>query len=157
MEEYKKMVLALPDEFFSGWEWKEGDKGILDGEEVLFLGNIREIAWYYGRGEFEFSINHIMHDIAMCTLKDLRPLPSQRQLQEKLHKHFIGCMVSVSDDDKYVYYYMLAGFEQFVKNTIEQETFDVMKEFDLDCLWLLYAMWLLYDKKWDGEKWIPTQ
>ena len=27
-EEYIKMILALPDEFFADWEWQAGDRAI---------------------------------------------------------------------------------------------------------------------------------
>ena len=81
-EEYLKMVLALPDEFFEGWEWKEGDRFILInrkkgkivdyqdgtiGDSVLENGEVGYI-WTSGySGECGFE----KYD------SELKPIPSQ--------------------------------------------------------------------------------
>ena len=42
-ETYLKMILALPDEFFDGWEWQAGDKALINNEVWTVFGGTRPI------------------------------------------------------------------------------------------------------------------
>jgi hypothetical protein len=59
-EKYINKVLALPAEFFAGWEWKEGDQ-------------------YYNK---ELETFGFVRKCYVDMEKGLIPIPSQRQLQE---------------------------------------------------------------------------
>jgi len=84
--EYIKMILALPDEFFEGWEWNYGD---------TFILKVASDKWIVHHiGDFELINNDIgtWTPIGGCesTFEKVeearRPIPSQEQLQTKIIK-----------------------------------------------------------------------
>jgi len=69
--EYIKMILALPDEFYDGWEWKEGDHYI----HIFPYGTMTDN--YIGIIECWNAVYN-PHTFP----QEFRPIPSQEQLQK---------------------------------------------------------------------------
>jgi hypothetical protein len=128
MDEYIKMVLALPEEFFKDWEWKEGDH--------LLHKELGSDQWYERTiGELEVSRNTILYKVVDYHDElegEIRPLPSQRQLQE------------LSTLDWWTFYSAI----------VHSSDIDYEKNESCECGCLKETVWILYGKKWDGTKWI---
>lgn len=135
--EYIKMILALPNDFFEDWEWRTGDKAvkILNNEIVVFLWKAEEHAWYYNYHP-SFS-NEMSSAIKLC---DIRPLPSQEQLQNKIIKSQ-NCKPSDVFNLFQTWYYIYSHQK-------DNTGFNSFKE-----AWLHCYMWL-EKKEWNGEKWV---
>ena len=125
-DQYIKMILALPDEFFKGWEWKVGDKYLInygDYWDIGFIGDSsienREVGYYFITvGEFQKF------------REELRPLPSQEQLQK----------LSGLDWDLY--------YHDLVKNYSEYDSDEQAG--------LAMITYMKYGKIWNGTKWIKN-
>ncbi|MDD4588803.1 MAG: hypothetical protein PHG06_00040 [Parabacteroides sp.] len=137
--EYIKMVLGLPDEFFAGWEWQEGDHAISlrDNKSEAIITEFD--VWHDPKiihvkfvGEIGFTY--------LFSLDNLRPVPSQEQLQELIIKSQ-NCKPSDVFNLFQTWYYIYSHQKD---NTV----FNSFKE-----AWLHCYMWL--DKKeWNGESWV---
>lgn len=55
-DEYLKMILALPEEFFNDWEWNDGDQVYLTEEIFQFLFSIHFKGFKYSQGPFFLRI-----------------------------------------------------------------------------------------------------
>lgn len=127
-EEYIKMILALPEELFKDWKYKNGDS-ILEFYDQKW--NVHCI------GDREIEDNEIgtiqgwecefYSDDGIPT----RPLPNQEQLQE------------MSGLDWWTFYSAIVH-----KSDISYE-----KDESILCACLKQTMWILYGQKWNGEKW----
>ena len=123
---YLKMVSVLPDEFFDGWEWQAGDKYLInygDYWDIGFIGDSsienREVGYYFITvGEFQKF------------REELRPLPSQEQLQK----------LSGLDWDLY--------YHDLVKNYSEYDSDEQAG--------LAMITYMKYGKIWNGTKWIKN-
>lgn len=124
-EMYLKMILALPDEFFDGWEWKHCDYGInLDNIEKGRVIPLEEMF------HTEFKILYVdsfFKDIEWILKDRVRPIPSQEQLQK----------LSGLDWDLY--------YHDLVKNYSEYDSAEQAG--------LAMIMYMKYGKMWDGEHW----
>ena len=122
---YLKMILALSDEFFEGWEWKHCDYGInLDNIEKGRVIPLEEMF----HTEFKILYVDSFFKDTEWILKDrVRPIPSQEQLQK----------LSGLDWDLY--------YHDFVKNYSEYDSAEQAG--------LAMIMYMKYGKMWDGEKW----
>lgn len=138
---YIRMVLALPEDFFKGWEWKEGDKQVLQCKN----GNL-----YYkfvceeDIGTVYIDTNYSYYD---CSQARLRPLPDQKQLQDVIKSNFKKSDSTVKDYD--VIKLFCDWFE--ARFVIE---YKVIENESIDCIWLRYVMDVIYNKTWNGESWI---
>lgn len=130
MNLYQKMVLALPPEFFDGWEWKAGDK-------VLHKHD------YLGEWKIEYILdNGIAHVLSINNGNVFGlyiPLPSQKQLQSMLGLDPIHLI-----DDLYEY------AQEPTWPGMDNEQFKT----DMECFTLAYVMDRKFKKYWDGVKWI---
>ena len=140
-DDYLKMVLALPDEFFEGWEWKAGDKAITitSHREVMIISNeliskskypgfIKVIYPYSDDDTPEFlKIHHV------------RPIPSQEQLQQIMDMGPIG---------------FIEDFYEYAQDPLHEGMDASIFHIDLNCFTLAYVMDRKYKKYWDGESWI---
>lgn len=147
-EDYLKMILALPDEFFEGWEWKEGDRFILInrkkgkivdyqdgtiGDSVLENGEVGYI-WTSGySGEYGFE----KYD------SEIRPILSQEQLQSMIKKHVLVHNVKLKDVE-----ILKRVTDWHIRRDPEHKLDKSTK-----CLFLEVLQWL-NDKTWDGEAWL---
>lgn len=130
MSLFQKMVIALPPEFFEGWQWKAGD-------EVLHKHD------YLGEWENEYILDN---GIARVISKNdgnvfglYIPLPSQKQLQSMLD---LSPIDFINDLNEYAQEPMFPGMgnEQF--------------KTDMECFTLAYVMDRKFKMNWDGEKWV---
>lgn len=147
-DEYKKMVLGLPEEFFAGWEWKEGDRFILInrmkgkivdyqdgtiGDSVLENGEVGYI-WTSGySGEYGFEKYY----------SEIKPIPSQEQLQTKIKVYNKSIGIEMYD------YCLITQ----IGTWCYRQPVESVKNESIECLTLMFYQWL-NDKRWDGEKWI---
>lgn len=126
-ENYLKMVLALPDEFFEGWEWKAGDKVYARNWNMEFL-----VSFVSPNGVSATKLNNLTPTITINPdvpiNENIRPILSQEQLQK----------ISKLDWDLY-YYDLLKRYSDY--DTAEQAG-------------LAMIMYAKYAKKWDGEAWL---
>lgn len=145
--QYIKMILALPDEFFENWEWRTGDKAvnILNSRIITILWATEPDIWkteryamYYSR-QTPFS-KEGSTKIKLC---EIRPLPSQEQLQEMIKKHNILHNVKLTDLEILE---RVVGWH--VRRDHNKNQNKCSKQIFLEVL-----MWL-NDKLWDGEKWV---
>ena len=124
--QYLKMIMALPDEFFEGWEWQAGDKAIVNNNTwTVFGGNTNGMV-VIGEDLKQFSIGKL--DFSYKIGDEARPIPSQEQLLK----------ISKLDWDLY-YYDLLKRYSDY--DTAEQAG-------------LAMIMYTKYAKKWNGESWV---
>ena len=135
-DQYIKMVLALPEELFKRWKWKEGDTFLYkeDESETYSIGYIGTHILSNTKpvGFMDICFDPFEH------LMNLRPLPSQEQLQNM-------CLEKEEPFDPEILYV----FTDWVYSTLRSVKFS-----SLESAWLQYVMWVIYKKEWDGEKWI---
>jgi hypothetical protein len=139
---YIKMVLALPLDFFKDWEWQEGDH--------LLHKELGSDQWYERTiGELEVSRNTILYRVIDYhdTLEgDIRPLPSQRQLQD-MAKKVLTEKHNVEFDD----WRLLVDFYNVTRDSFFRVFSPI--NYTLDVMWLQYVVHRMYNKRWDGEQW----
>jgi len=142
------MVLALPDDFFKGWQWQAGDRAIIfHGKEISILGKQNEYIWYYDRGELVFSIDFIKNDIAMVHVNDLRPIPSQKQLQDML--------ISPKLQPHSNLWTIFRTFEDFFRSeTMRFHNLGIALDDSFEMLWLKYVMQTKFKAEWRDGNWI---
>lgn len=122
---YIKMVLALPDSFFNGWQWKNGDRYvILHPNGQISDDYIADVDCW----KFDSDLN-------------IRPLPSQRQLQNII-------MQKMNWSPKA----LLQMFFWWAETNMKRDDFWQFESWD--CGWLRYLMDVIYFETWDGEKWL---
>ena len=145
-DEYKKMVLSLPDEFFEGWEWSTGDKAVnvLNNRRIVVLWVTNPDKWKTERYAAYYNYHpsfskEVFTKIKLC---DIRPIPSQEQLQ----KMVISSLNYYSND------FLISKL--FISSVIEGDLVENIENKTLDEMWLEFVMFMVYEKRWDGEKWI---
>jgi hypothetical protein len=144
-ETYIKMVRALPESFFDGWEWKAGDKLISDSIIYTVIGGNKSGALVIGEDMSLSSTNNLNFG---ALLRDSRPLPSQKQLQETILNHW-----KKNAWAGYTYLQLLSEFRLFIfeKSDIKR----LIEEKITICeMWLMFLMYDLYKKRWNGESWV---
>jgi len=135
--QYLKMILALPYKFFEGWEYKLGDS-ILIGGEVAYTG----VVGVYRREVIRCDVL-----VGVGFESDIRPIPSQEQLQNKIINHV---------NKKHPHYecndFTLS--KKFIAYVIEGDLVQNIENKPLKVMWLEFAEYVIYGKTWDGEAWI---
>jgi hypothetical protein len=130
-DKYIKMIISLPEEFFEGWEWNAGDRAITltSHREIMIVSNpsMRQYS-DWGEAIFPYSDDNT-HDLFKKT--DISPLPTQKQLQEK------------STLDWWTFYSAI----------VHKSDIKYGKDESCECACLRQCVWILYGKKWNGEKW----
>lgn len=135
--EYIKMVLALPDEFFEGWEWQAGDKALVNNEVwTVFGGNTNGMV-VIGENLQLFSIGNL--DFSYKIGEKARPIPSQEQLQKMTGLTPIGFI-----EDLYEY------SQEPPQPDEDNEIFMV----GLTSFTLAYVVYRKYGRYWNGEVWV---
>lgn len=146
--EYIKMILALPDEFFEGWEWNYGD---------TFILKVASDKWIVHHiGDFELINNDIgtWTPIGGCesTFEKVeearRPIPSQEQLQDIMKKHWFKLDSTVQS-----YGVMKYFCNWFQAHWIRYPDYKEVENDSITSIWLRYVMDFIYYKTWDGERW----
>jgi len=134
--EYIKMVLALPDEFFEGWEWRHCDYAInLDNIEKGRATPLEE------QFHTEFKILYVdscFKDTEWVFKDRVRPIPSQEQLQK---------MVGLSPNE------FIEDLSDYTCEPVK-EAEDLSIFHDMNCFTLAYVMDRKYGKYWNGDAWI---
>ena len=133
--EYLKMILALPNEFFKGWGWKDGDSFIrlYDGH-IGYLGNYKID---------ELSVQFTWGSTWAGCLEDIRPIPSQGQLIGMISNHSMLKTVKLTE---------LQVIERVSQWHVRRDPC-VIQNKCCEQLYLEVLQWL-NDKTWDGETWI---
>ena len=150
-DEYLKMILALSDKFFDGWEWKEGDKFLCRepyyGEESIihpigYEWNVHTI------GDHELRDNEIYkgdYELAYKKRKEkIRPLPSQEQLLQ---------IYKTKKDLQYDSMALL-WLANWIEDKVTEDHGFCFEYESAEAIALLWVQETCFNQKWDGEKWI---
>lgn len=146
-QEYIKMILALDDEFFKGWEWKAGDKALSINDQYkreLLLLTTAPLEKLNSNDNVTLLFPHSVDGVTVDEyIFNLRPLPSQEQLQEIIKKQCLSHNVKLKDIEilKRVVDWHI---RRDPKHTLERSA---------ECLFLEVVQWL-NDKTWNGEAWV---
>ena len=148
---YKKMILALPEDFFTDWQWHIGDKALcLDslsrGEVIIMDGichGLVKVAW----------VDRIFLETEQECIDRLRPVPSQKQLQSIIKQHWLKSDDTVKDYDVLVFFQDWFRVRYGSSYTYGLRYKEIENE-SIDCIWLRYTMHVIYNKNWNGEAWI---
>ena len=149
--EYQKMVLALPADFFQDWVWQEGDKFLCHEptkRSDKLPHNPIEYGWIiHTIGDHELYEGEIYkkdYELAYKKRKDkIRPLPSQKQLLEIYKK---------KQGDQFESLSLLWFANWFEAKVTEYHSF-CLKNRSSDCIVLMFVQEKCYNKKWDGKAW----
>jgi hypothetical protein len=142
-DEYLKMILALPNDSFEDWEWKTGDKAISlrNNESIAIITRFK--AWLSDPNIIEVQFIDSDTSVELFYLGNLRPIPSQEQLQDKIIKSQ-NCKPSDVFNLFQTWYYIYSHQK-------DNRMFNSFQEAWLHC-------YMRLDKKeWNGEKWIRLQ
>lgn len=151
LDQYIKMVLTLPEEFFKGWEYKDGDFIIIFPhryKEYLGEYNVSGIYLCFNNLLCRKENEHTNHWIPARWVKfeDGRPLPSQEQL------------LQIYTERKGLQYSSLALL--WLANWIEDKVTDdhgfCFEYESAEAIALLWVQETCFDKTWDGTKWIKN-
>lgn len=144
-EMYLKMILALPDKFFDGWEWKEGDAFLYkeDESESYSMGYI---------GTHILTNRKPVGFMDVCfdpfeNLSGLRPIPSISQLHT-----LCGKIDSEFTDWKTFYFELCSGVG--CSHSADPRDIRFNKFGSVEEAGLALAVELSLDMYWDGEKWV---
>ncbi len=133
--EYIKMVLALPDEFFKGWEWKAGDYALL-------IRNNKEIRFIRSNGILNQALFTGLDDVTkvyMVGFDQIIPIPSQERLQKML-------IDKMGWSQRSLLIHVNKWFDYIIINSLPVESFEIEL--------LKFYQYFINDCEWDGEKWI---
>jgi hypothetical protein len=155
-EEYKKMVLSLPDEFFDGWEYKNGDTILLKENSGWNVYHIGDYLLEDGRIGFidGWECEFMPED------HEIKPLPNQEQLQEMLINFH---MTHNGFSRKRSILHIMGHWADYLMNKHDFEYEKIQRnvdyeEFgdpgDFDNLMLKFTGGIILLVAWDGEKWI---
>ena len=137
-ELYKKMILALPSNFFENWEWKAGDKAFsLKREKELMV--VEFDVWSDPRIIHAKFIGEVGYTY-LENLETLRPLPNQKQLQ--------SLAIRKESDSSNVF--ILIEFTAYVK----ERGYKWYKNKSMECLWLEFLMDTKHHFDWKKDKWV---
>lgn len=136
-ELYKKMILALPSNFFENWEWQNGDR-FLHKELGSKFWNEKAI------GDHEVTsgntVLYFIPDYQDVLEGEIRPLPSQKQLQ--------SLAIRKESDSSNVF--ILIEFTAYVK----ERGYKWYKNKSMECLWLEFLMDTKHHFDWKKDKWV---
>lgn len=147
-ETYIKMVLALPKSFFKGWKWQAGDKAILNADEygvysVLVLHSPENCITRNPEViDVIISAEITSNGPTSIVINNLRPLPSQEQLQK------IAINADGSNDFRIS--------KRFIARVIEGcgDIVDDAESKTLNVMWLEFTVNLVLHKRWNGYSWV---
>ena len=144
-EEYLKMILALPEEFFEGWEFNNGDQVYLI-EEIEDYSPSKEYGLYTVfdglLANEELLITENLY-VRVIDFKNGRPIPSQGQLIGMISNHSMLKTVKLTD---------LQVIERVSQWHVRRDPCMIQNKC-CEQLYLEVLQWL-NDKTWDGETWI---
>lgn len=124
------MILALPDEFFEGWEWKAGDRVLHKLE-------------YSDEWKTEFILDNGIAYIISLNKGNVWgkyiPLPSQEQLQK---------MVGLSPNE------FIEDLSDYTCEPVKEDEDLSIFHIDMNCFTLAYVMDRKYGKYWNGVAWV---
>lgn len=146
---YIRMILVLPDEFFKDWKWQVGDRAITlnhkNREAMVVAFNV----WsdpkiihvlFFGMEGYTY----------LQSLEFLRPLPSQRQLQDML--------IDPKNPIDLEVWKLLEEFQKFVSaELIRHHERGVYLENSFDVFWLKFVMFYKYKMLWKREAWVKIE
>jgi len=151
------MLLALPSDcpLCKEWQWSAGDIVYFKNWDMLFL-----IDFASPNGVSAVKLNSLTPTFEInpdVPINDaIRPIPSQRQLQdiakktieEKYKQDFIDHGLPEKWDD----WRLLIDFY----NVIHDSFYRVFHpgEYTFEMMWLQYLMWISDKRRWNGEKWV---
>lgn len=152
-KEYLKMVLALPGDFFEGWVWQAGDRAISMNDQYkreLIVLTTAPLKMLNSDDKvvllFPYSIGGTQIEEYIV---NLRPIPSQEQLQEMIKNHLM------KQDSTVKSYDVINLFCDWFKAHYTRNP--DYKEVENDSgvsIWVRYAQYVIYGKSWNGDTWI---
>ena len=132
------MIVALSEEFFKDWIFKDGDGFLLKENGVWeegYFGNVIVSLDYP-------SLFPLTETKLSDLLGEVRPLPSQMQLHERIMKKR-----QISP------YNLMQLFSEWLMYEELGITDSAWYFVSIDCRWLEYTVYYELGIKWDGEKW----
>lgn len=151
-ENYIKMILALPNEFFENWEFEDGD-------QVYLTEEIDDYSPSKDHGLYTVFDGLLAHDgilytenwlsVRVIDFKNGWPIPSQERLQKMLltqpHQNY-----EFNDLYGLVYWFNKWFFksDELYCMSFHDECKDFGQAF------LCFTVEVLYNMKWDGEMWV---
>jgi len=157
-DQYIKMILALPEEFFKGWKWKDGD--------TFLYRPAQEDEWeIYHIGSFGTMVNNGV--IVFATLIEdatpsqgkYRPVPSQEQLQNLLIKFH---MIHNRCTRKRAILHIMGHWADYLmrKHDFEYDKIERNEAYeyfgnpeDFDILMLRFMVGIILMLEWNGDSW----
>jgi len=157
---YNKMILALPDDFFNGWELEDGD-------QVYLFKDIDDYTCSEKHGLYTIFDNLLANNgvtytenwhYAIWIISDglIRPIPSQKQLQSIIKQHWLKSDDTVKDYDVLVFFQDWFRARYGSNYTYGIQYKEIENE-SIDCIWLRYAMHVIYNKTWNGNAWVLNE
>jgi hypothetical protein len=142
-ETYIKMVLALPEEFFKDWQWKEGDQFLyrynkLEPFESYYIGSFG-VGVENGQIVTATNVEGETHDAG-----EYIPIPSQKQLLN-IYKEKENCQFESL---------ALLEFANWLESIVSLDHSFCLKYQESNEILLLFVMYKCFDKVWNGSKWI---
>lgn len=141
-DEYLKMVLALPDEFFKDLTPKLGDVVIALGPNIKMVFISRAGS---GLGEIWNEVRYLDDERSILISDSLRIIPSQEQLQEKIMKS------TNLGKKEWTPAELLIRFHRFISIAFEINPNYTIESWNIE--WLRFCMGELYLLSWVGGKW----
>lgn len=149
-DEYLRMILALPDEFFEGWEWQAGDRAvnISNNRMIMILWATEPNIWKKERYACYYNYHPSFSNEmgSKITLSEIRPIPSQEQLQDIILKKFHENGLDITDREGLYIFWRLQDW-------LHGQDFKEMAYLRFECIWLKFLMYL-NGKTWNGESWV---
>jgi len=142
-DQYIKMILALPDEFFDGWEWQAGDKALSINDQYkreLLLLTTAPLEKLNSNDNVTLLFPHSVDGVTVEEyIFNLRPLPSQEQLQKKM------LLKNPNIDGLYHLHKIFDGWVT---------VYLIMNKFEnYNQAWLAFAVSIILNLEWNGEAW----
>jgi len=148
-EMYLKMILALPDEFFDGWEWQAGDKALSINDQYkreLLLLTTAPLEKLNYNDNVTLLFPHSVDGVTVEEyIFNLRPIPRQEQLQKIAKK-----LLENEAKREVTNLELLKEFYYFCGDHCAPE----YKDETFGCLWMQFIVMHRDNKLWIEGNWV---
>lgn len=160
---YLKMILALPDTFFDGWEWQAGDKALSINDQYkreLLLLTTAPLKKLNSNDNVTLLFPHSVDGVTVEEyIFNLRPIPRQEQLQEMLITFHI---THNKFSRKRAILHIMGHWADYLmrKHNFEYDKIDRNQDYeyfgdpeDFDILMLRFTVGIILMLGWNGSSW----